>query len=136
MKKLFLIFSLSFLMTTLTSVAQETERSVKTSVIHDVDVSQFNKLVSSNKGIVLDVRTPEEWAEGTISTPTKINYYDDNFAEQVEKLDKNTPIFVYCKKGGRSAGAAEVLKEKGFTSVFNLKGGITAWKKEGLEIKK
>ena len=123
-------------MTTLTSVAQETQKSVQTSVIHDVDVSQFNKLVSSNKGIVLDVRTPEEWAEGTISNPTKINYYDDNFAEQIEKLDKNTPVFVYCKRGGRSSGAAKILEEKGFTKVFNLKGGITAWKEQGLKIEK
>ncbi len=135
MKKIFLIFSVAFLTATFTSQAQ-TIKPAKAVVVHNVDVVQFNKLASSKKGVVLDVRTPDEWAEGTIPGATKINYYDDNFAQQIEKLDKNTPVFVYCKRGGRSAGAAEVLEKKGFTKVFNLKGGITAWMEKGYEIKK
>ena len=65
-----------------------------------------------------------------------MNYNDDDFASQVEKLDKTKPVFVYCKRGGRSASAAEILKEKGFTKVYNLDGGITAWIDEGQEVVK
>ncbi len=105
-------------------------------VIINVNVEQFKKLVTSEKGTVLDVRTPGEWAEGTIANAEKIDYYNDNFATEIEKLDKTKPVFVYCKKGGRSSSAAEILKEKGFTKVFNLDGGISAWLDAGQEIVK
>tara|TARA_R110001592_G_scaffold99005_5_gene282230 strand:- start:5109 stop:5534 length:426 start_codon:yes stop_codon:yes gene_type:complete len=104
-------------------------------IIVDVTVSQFKDLIAT-EGTVLDVRTPEEWVEGTIPDAEKMNYNDDDFASQVEKLDKTKPVFVYCKRGGRSAGAAEILKEKGFTKVYNLDGGITAWIDEGQEVVK
>jgi rhodanese-related sulfurtransferase len=43
---------------------------------------------------------------------------------------------VYCRSGGRSASAADVLKEKGFTKVYNLDGGITSWQENGFEVVK
>jgi rhodanese-related sulfurtransferase len=135
MKKLSLIFTVFILLATSFVVKGQITEKQK-SVIYDVNVEQFNKLASSDKGIVLDVRTPEEWEEGVILNATKMNYYDDNFADQIDALDKNTPVFVYCKRGGRSSGAAKVLEEKGFTKVFNLLGGITAWKEQGLKIEK
>lgn len=104
-----------------------------TEVVTDVNVNQFKNLITEHGGIILDVRTPEEWAEGTIANAEKINYYSDNFANEIEKLDKKSPVFVYCKKGGRSSSAAEVLEEKGFTKVYNLDGGITAWIDAGNE---
>lgn len=109
---------------------------VSKEVIVTVDAKTFSELSTSQSGTVLDVRTPEEWAEGTLKNAVKMNYHDDNFAEQVEKLDKNAPVFIYCKKGGRSASAADILKEKGFTKVYNLDGGITSWQENGFEIVK
>ena len=90
----------------------------------------------ATEGTILDVRTPEEWAEGTIPKAEKMNYHDDDFASQVESLDKTKPVYIYCKRGGRSSSAAEILKEKGFKKVYNLDGGITAWNDEGFEIVK
>lgn len=104
--------------------------------VYNVNVEQFSKLVDANKGVVLDVRTPGEWEEGTIGDAIKINYYDSDFETQLEKLNKEEPVLVYCKKGGRSAGAAEILKNKGFKKVFNLEGGISAWKDAGKELNK
>ncbi|MCB9359974.1 MAG: rhodanese-like domain-containing protein [Flavobacteriales bacterium] len=104
-------------------------------VIVDVTANQFKDLIAK-EGTILDVRTPEEWAEGTVPNAEKINYNDDDFATQIERLDKTKPVFVYCKRGGRSASAAEILKEKGFTKVYNLDGGITAWMDEGNEVVK
>lgn len=105
-------------------------------VIVDITVPQFKNLVVEQGGTILDVRTPEEWAEGIISNATQINYYDEDFAAQIETLDKSKPVFVYCKSGGRSSSAAEILKEKGFSKIYNLDGGITAWKDQGNEVVK
>lgn len=118
--------------TTFTSITTQQEDAK----VYNVNVEQFSKLVHANKGVVLDVRTPGEWEEGTIGNATKMNYYDSDFEAQVEKLDKDEPVLVYCKKGGRSAGAAEILKNKGFKKVFNLEGGISAWKDAGKELNK
>jgi len=105
-------------------------------IVVDVTVEQFKNLLIEQGGTILDVRTPEEWAEGIIAKAEKIDYYSDDFSAEVEKLDKKQPIFVYCKKGGRSSSAADILKEKGFVKIYNLDGGITAWIDSGNEIVK
>lgn len=95
---------------------------------HDVQVAEFENLVKGGKGTVLDVRTPKEFEEGHIDGAVNINYFDKDFADQVGKLDKSKPVYVYCHSGGRSAKAMTIMKDKGFTSVYNLVGGFTAWK--------
>lgn len=107
-----------------------------TDVIVTIDAKSFSDLIVSQPGTILDVRTPEEWAEGTLKDATKINYKGDTFEQEVEALDKNIPVYVYCRSGGRSAGAADVLKEKGFTKVYNLDGGISSWQENGFEVVK
>lgn len=113
--------------------ATTTEIVEQQEAIVDITVAQFKELIVEQGGTILDVRTPEEWAEGTIANAQKINFYDDDFAAQTENLDKTKPVFVYCKLGGRSSNAAEVLKEKGFSKIYNLDGGITAWIDSGNE---
>lgn len=105
-------------------------------VIVTVDAKTFSELTKSQSGTILDVRTPEEWAEGTLKDATKINYKGDTFEQEVEALDKNIPVYVYCRSGGRSASAADILKEKGFTKVYNLDGGISSWQENGFEVVK
>lgn len=97
----------------------------------DVNAATFKKLIETKPGQVLDVRTPEEWAEGIISGAIKMNYYDKDFSKQLDKLDKTKPVYVYCKVGGRSGSAAKELEKKGFKLVYNLDGGIKAWDKAG-----
>jgi rhodanese-related sulfurtransferase len=97
-------------------------------ILKDLNVTEFKTKIDENKGIILDVRTPEEYKQGHIKNATTINFYDDNFKDQVEKLPKNKPILVYCKGGNRSAKAANILKYLGYSEIYNLKGGITAWK--------
>ena len=136
MKKISLLFTVFLFLSSISGISQTTEKQAKTTSVFNIDVAQFKKLVDSKKGLVLDVRTPEEWAEGTIANAQKINYYDKDFAIKVEHLDKNTPILIYCKRGGRSSSAADILEEKGFIKVFNLMGGISAWIDEGNKIEK
>ncbi len=103
-------------------------------VAKDVTVEEFKKLVDSGNGLLLDVRTPDEFNEGHIMEAVNINFYDKDFAQQVEKLDKMKPIYVYCRSGRRSGKTKDLLHEKGFTEVYNLKGGILSWKKAGYKI--
>jgi|TARA_B110000495_G_C22927258_1_gene541960 phage shock protein E len=95
---------------------------------HDVQVAEFEKLTKAGKGIILDVRTPKEYTEGHVNGSVNINYFDKNFKDQVGKLDRTKPVYVYCHSGGRSSNAMTVMKSKGFVTVYNLTGGYSAWK--------
>lgn len=81
-------------------------------------------------GILLDVRTPEEFAAGHLESAVNINWFDADFKNQVEALDKQKTIYVYCKKGGRSAKAAHVLDSLGYKHVIDLIGGYDALPKK------
>jgi len=80
-------------------------------------------------GILIDVRTPEEFNEGHLENALNINWFDEDFAKQFEDVEKEKTIYVYCKMGGRSAKAQEKLKSLGYENVVNLEGGYDAWKK-------
>ena len=77
---------------------------------------------------LVDVRTPEEYAGGHMDNALNINWQDDDFAEQFEAISKDTTIYVYCKKGGRSAKAQKKLISLGFEHVIDLQGGFDAVK--------
>lgn len=81
------------------------------------------KLKNTKNVQLLDVRTPEEWSQGKIASSHLINFMGNDFAQQVQKLDKNKPVFVYCAAGGRSPKAAKVLEQAGFKQIYNLTGG-------------
>lgn len=80
---------------------------------------------------LIDVRTPDEWSRGHIEGALHIDWFSDDFKAQVEKLDKNAPVRLYCAAGGRSEEAREMLRGMGFRDVLDLDGGIGAWKKSG-----
>ncbi|MBX2899327.1 MAG: rhodanese-like domain-containing protein [Cyclobacteriaceae bacterium] len=90
------------------------------------------KISSTKDALVLDVRTEEEVNSGALAGATNI-VYDEHFADKLEGLE-HKPLFVYCAAGGRSAKAATILRQKGYT-VFELDGGIKAWKAAGLPVK-
>ena len=96
---------------------------------------EFSEKCYTENTILLDVRTPEEYAEGHLKGATLINYLDQkNFNDQITKLDKNKTVYVYCRSGGRSGYSQEIMLKQGFKSVINLDGGIDAWKKAGLPV--
>lgn len=89
---------------------------------------------STDKAVLLDVRTPGEWSEGKLENSKCINLMDQSFAEQAAKLDKNAPVFVYCKVGGRSSKASKQLEEMGFKNIYNLtNAGYDDLAKKGLK---
>ncbi|MGI9551419.1 MAG: rhodanese-like domain-containing protein [Aurantibacter sp.] len=83
-----------------------------------------------NKGILVDVRTLEEYQAGHIDKAVNINWFDADFAKQFENFEKDKTIYVYCKKGGRSAKAVHLLDSLGFKNVVDLEGGYDSWIKK------
>lgn len=110
------------------------EGNLQKAGIQLVSPAEMQNLLQMANVQLIDVRTQAEYTEGHLPNAQNINFFDDDFEKQLGKLDKNKPICVYCKSGGRSAKAAKILREKGFKAVYNLDGGIIKWQKEGLEI--
>jgi rhodanese-related sulfurtransferase len=96
-------------------------------------VQEFDKKFKATDGaILLDVRRPEEIANGKIEGSVNI-VWDDAFADKLSNLD-HKPIFVYCASGIRSAKAAAILREKGYIPVIELDGGFGAWRDAGMPV--
>jgi rhodanese-related sulfurtransferase len=92
-------------------------------------VNDFEKAVQGGNVQLIDVRTAPEFKEGYIKGAVNADWQNENqFAEQVNKLDKTRPVYVYCLSGVRSGKAADWLAANGFTEIINLDGGIKAWK--------
>lgn len=90
------------------------------------------KFQSTGGAILLDVRTEEEVSGGALAGQKNI-VYDNAFASKLSDLE-HKPIFVYCGSGIRSTKAAAILKEKGYDPVYEMKGGMKAWKGAGLPV--
>lgn len=106
-------------------------------VVENVDTKTFQDLIAKNpEGVVLDVRTPEEIANGHLANASTINFYDDDFQKKAGMIRKDQPVFVYCAAGSRSAKAAEQMSQMGFTKIYNLQGGFNGWMNAGFEIVK
>lgn len=96
-----------------------------------MDLSQQDwakRLEEKSNAVVLDVRTDDEWNDGHIPGALHIDIYKgQGFIEEIEKLDKEKPYFVYCKAGGRSAQACGLMQQLGFQETYNLVGGFMKW---------
>lgn len=76
---------------------------------------------------ILDVRTPEEFDEGHLDGAVMIDFYHDDFAEQIADLDRDRPYLIYCRSGNRSGQTRSAMEELGFTDVADIDGGVLAW---------
>lgn len=85
------------------------------------------KMKASKEYTLLDVRTAPEYNQAHLPGASMLDYYQKNFKQELEKLDKSKPVFVYCTVGSRSSSAANLMKEMGFAEVYNLQGGIYHW---------
>ena len=114
--------------------AQNTTKEV---VNIDVNVADFELIMDTiPNGLLLDVRTDNEFAQGHLRGAQQIDFYRDDFADALEKLDKDQPVFIYCRSGNRSGKAAKQMKAMGFSAVYNLEGGIGAWSKRNKPVAK
>ena len=99
----------------------------------NLDLDQFASKVEAYPPVCLvDVRTPEEYAEGHLDGAVLIDFKADGFVEKAEaQLQKDKPVALYCRGGRRSHSAAELLNKAGFKQLVELEGGITAWNEAG-----
>ena len=106
-------------------------------IIRIKSADEFQKqFQSESQPQLIDVRTPAEFSEGHIAGAKNINFKDSTFIQQVEVLDKDQPVYLYCRSGNRSSQAAEQMKEAGFKKIYHFEGGILEWNEEGKELVK
>ncbi len=111
------------------SSEQSNKSLVVDSVVSPLNLtaSEFRDGFDPKNAILLDVRTPQETGVSFIEGASFINLYDENFVSKINSMDKSKAVYVYCKGGGRSSKAADLLVQNGFSKVYNLKGGIISW---------
>ncbi len=114
------------------SIAQNT----KANTIKNIEPNELKSILNNNNVQLLDVRTPNEYNSGHIKGSVNMNYYDQDFSKQVLSLDKNRPVYVYCRSGVRSKYSSDILKKLGFKTIYNLKGGILNWSAQKLPLVK
>ena len=101
----------------------------------NLNPDKFEKAIKKSDIQLLDVRTPGEYSSGHIKNSMQADWNNKTeFNDRIQHVDKNKPVYVYCLVGGRSAAAANWMRQNGFTAVYELQGGINAWKKDGKKL--
>jgi rhodanese-related sulfurtransferase len=101
-----------------------------------VDADSMKTLIKDEHAIILDVRTPEEYAEGHLPGAINIDYRNEKFEEGLDTLNKDLVYDVYCRSGNRSLESTEIMKKKGFKNIYHFEGGFTEWEKKGFPVVK
>ena len=125
MKKLIITLSAAFMLLTTTATCQTN---------NDIELDEFLKKIGSEKYILIDVRTTEEFALGHIEGAINIDYYSPDFSNQVLKIGLDTPVLLYCQSGNRSRKSMGIMYEIGFVEVKSLDCGIKGWRAENRKI--
>ncbi|PKP13268.1 MAG: rhodanese-like domain-containing protein [Bacteroidetes bacterium HGW-Bacteroidetes-3] len=116
---------------TVLGISCNSKSQSKSDAITVITPTEF-KAKSVNQTII-DIRTPQEFSEGHIEGAININYFDNNFLDQIAKYDKNQPLFIYCRSGNRTTPASKKVADFGFTKIYDLEGGILYWMKNNNE---
>jgi len=93
----------------------------------------FETKLANKKAQLIDVRTAEEFAVDHLPNAINMDWNSDAFQNEISKLDKTQPVFLYCLSGGRSDEAINFLNSKGYQA-YGLEGGILKWKAQGLAV--
>jgi rhodanese-related sulfurtransferase len=110
----------------------------KDSNIEDVTCEEAFKMIKENKNkpdfVILDVRTPEEYAEDHIEGSRNVDYNSPDFTNKIEGMNKNSTYVVYCRSGVRSSNAANIMSKVGYNKIYNVLGGIMECKSKGMTV--
>lgn len=89
---------------------------------------EYHKQISKTDNIqLIDVRTSSEYTQGNIPNSQNWDFLNGDFEKNLDKLDKDKAVYIYCASGNRSGKAANILEDKGFKEVYDLRGGYTSW---------
>ncbi len=122
-----LVILISLVMAAFLTFAQNSE-------IKEVNPAQFKQLIKKPGGVLLDVRTQNEFKNGHIANSGQLNFYAFDFRKKLLMLPKDEPIYLYCNTGWRSEKAAKILVENGYSNVYNLEHGIMDWELQNLPV--
>lgn len=112
-----------------------TQNLTDTGVVFKViSAAEFGDKIVNQPGVILDVRTPGEYKKGFIKDARLLDIFSDNFDAELNKLDRNATYYVYCASGGRSAECAEKMQTLGFKKVYDLDGGMGAWRNANMPV--
>jgi phage shock protein E len=100
-----------------------------------LDIKEFLAAVEKAEGVLVDVRTPREYASGHIPGSINIDWTAADYEQKMAILDPKRPVLLYCAIGGRSDQAREYLQAKGYKA-HDLEDGIAAWKEAGLPVER
>ena len=116
-----------------------TETAAQGSVTLD-SVQEAAELIKARQNdpdfVILDVRTPAEFAAGHIAGARLLDFNAPDFADRIKELPRDKTYLVYCRSGNRSAKAVQVMRDAGFSDLINMGGGMLDWEKTGLPVVK
>ena len=125
MKKAKFIAALATLVLALTGCSSSGSASPQ------LGIEEFAAKTAEANVVVLDVRTPAEFAEGHLANAINIDFQSRNFESEISTLDKNATYAVYCRSGNRSGQAVKVMADLGFTDLYYMDGGVIDWAAAG-----
>jgi phage shock protein E len=96
-----------------------------------ISTAEAAQLAVDPEVVVIDVRTPEEFAEGHIEGATLIDINSPTFGDEIDALDRDVNYLVYCRSDNRSGQAVAIMEQLGFGQLWDMDGGVIAWSAEG-----
>lgn len=113
-----------------------TPAEVSNQIIKDVSAREAFDIIQKNQDnpnfVIIDVRTPKEYADGHIERAINVDFNSDDFRSKITQLEKEKAYLIYCRSGNRSSGALQIMTELDFVEVYHLSAGIIGWLDEGL----
>jgi rhodanese-related sulfurtransferase len=124
--------TLLFFIFTLSGLSLFAQKTLSTDTIRRNVTIDTAKIIVDTNGvnpdfIILDIRTPAEYANGHIANAININYYDANFSAELDSLDHNKMYLLHCQSGGRSTPTFALMQTKHFREVYHMNNGFGAW---------
>lgn len=105
--------------------------TVGTDGVQLVAADSAAQVVEQSDVVVLDIRTPDEFASGSLPGAVNLDFYAEDFSQQLAQLDKDATYVMYCRSGNRSEVAAAEMRDLAFSDVYEIDGGILSWMQSG-----
>jgi rhodanese-related sulfurtransferase len=111
-----------------TTVLQGEDQKVAPKGFYDMESPQAGAMLKKFPSfVILDIRTPKEFAAGHLKGAKNVDFFSDDFAAKLKKLDKKKAYLVHCASGGRSGKSMKQFKDQGFTTVYHIDDGYRGW---------
>ncbi len=109
-------------------------------ILKTISPKEASDLIAKHKNnadfIILDVRTPREFKSGHIEKAILLDYYSKTYTDELTRLDKTKTYLIYCRSGNRSGKTLNLIKNMGFSRVYNMDKGINGWRSKGFPVTK